>query len=157
MNCLAFNVENNLKRNKLLSKRLFQRNKCNFLNEKMPRIQTHIDKITRKFRILEILCTFCQFFGNLCGLECQRQITKNFSDVREASLKRGKQFVLRKCIKVGPNMTKYLKIQIFETFMQFLCTFRKTWWLRILKTFNKEQIGCQEGFFKEIITNNEVL
>ena len=26
--------------------------------------------------------------------------------------------------------------------MQFLCTFRKTWRLRKLKTFNKEQIRC---------------
>ena len=44
-------------------------------------------------------------------------------------------------------MTKPLKIQIFET---FLCTFRKTWWLRILKTFKKEQISCRGGFFEEI-------
>ena len=34
----------------------------------------------------------------------------------------------------------------FETFMQFLCNFGKPWRLRISKTFNKEQIGCQEGF-----------
>ena len=37
--------------------------------------------------------------------------------------------------------------------MQFLCNFGKSWWLRFSKTFNKEQIGCQEGFFEEI---NEV-
>ena len=30
--------------------------------------------------------------------------------------------------------------------MQILCNFGKPWWLRISKTFNKEQIGCQEGF-----------
>ena len=34
--------------------------------------------------------------------------------------------------------------------MQFLCTFRKTWWLRMLKTFKKEQISCRGGFFEEI-------
>ena len=33
--------------------------------------------------------------------------------------------------------------------MQFLCTFRKTWWLRVLKTFLNEQIGC-DCFFEEI-------
>ena len=34
--------------------------------------------------------------------------------------------------------------------MQFLCTFRKTWWLRILKTIKKQQMGCRGGFFEEI-------
>ena len=33
--------------------------------------------------------------------------------------------------------------------MQFLCNFGKPWWLRISKTFNKEQIGCQEVFFEK--------
>ena len=65
-------------------------------------------------------------------------------------MKRYRQFVLKKCIKFGPKLTKYLKIQIFETFMQFLCTFRKTWWLRMFKTFKKEQISCRGGFFEEI-------
>ena len=41
----------------------------------------------------------------------------------------------------------------FEHFMQFLCNFGESWWLRFSKTLNKEQIGCQEGFFEEI---NEV-
>ena len=31
--------------------------------------------------------------------------------------------------------------------MKFLCTFRKTWWLRKLKTFNKEQICCLNSTF----------
>ena len=34
--------------------------------------------------------------------------------------------------------------------MQFLSIFRKTWWLRTLKTFSKEQISCRGGFFEEI-------
>ena len=34
--------------------------------------------------------------------------------------------------------------------MSFLCTFRKTWWLRMLKTFSKEQIRCLGCFFEEI-------
>ena len=53
-------------------------------------------------------------------------------------------------LKFGPKLTKNLKIQIFETFMQFLCTFRKTWCLRKLKTFKKEQSSCRGGFFEEI-------
>ena len=47
-------------------------------------------------------------------------------------------------------MTEYLKIQIFENFMQFLCTFQKTWCLRMLKTFSKEQIHCRGCFFEKI-------
>ena len=58
-----------------------------------------------------------------------------------------KQFVLKKCIKFVPKLTKHLKIQIFETFMQFLCTFRKTWWLRM---FSKDQIRSRGCFFEEI-------
>ena len=34
--------------------------------------------------------------------------------------------------------------------MQFLCTYRKTWWLRMLKTFSKEQIRCRDCSFEEI-------
>ena len=34
--------------------------------------------------------------------------------------------------------------------MQLLCTFRKIWWLRMLKTFSKEQIRCRGCFFEEI-------
>ena len=34
--------------------------------------------------------------------------------------------------------------------MQFLSIFRKTWWLRILKTFNKETIRCPGDFFEEV-------
>ena len=55
-------------------------------------------------------------------------------------------------MKLGPKSTQYLKIQIFETFMKFLWTFRKTWWLRMLKTFSKEQIRCCGCFFEEIKT-----
>ena len=34
--------------------------------------------------------------------------------------------------------------------MQFLCTFRKTWWLRMFKTFIREHICCRGCFFGEI-------
>ena len=44
-NFLALNVENNPKRKKWLSKRLFQRNKCNFLMEKCLEFKSKITKI----------------------------------------------------------------------------------------------------------------
>ena len=34
--------------------------------------------------------------------------------------------------------------------MQFLCPFRTTWWIRMLKTFSKEQTCCRGCFFEEI-------
>ena len=43
-----------------------------------------------------------------------------------------------------------MKIQIFETFMQLLCTFRITWCFRMLKTFKKEQISSRGSFIEEI-------
>ena len=48
------------------------------------------------------------------------------------------------------EIDKNTKNSNFENVMQFLCNFGKPWWIRISKTFNKEQIGCQEGFFEEI-------
>ena len=35
--------------------------------------------------------------------------------------------------------------------MQFLCNFGKHWWIRSSNTFNKEQIGCREGFFRNYL------
>ena len=40
------------------------------------------------------------------------------------------------------------KNQFFENFMHFLCTFRKTWWLRMLKTFSKEKFVVVAVFLK---------
>ena len=57
-----------------------------------------------------------------------------------------KAICVKKCIKVGPKLTKNLKIQIFKFFLKFLCTFRKSWWRRMLKTFKAEQISCRGGF-----------
>ena len=49
-----------------------------------------------------------------------------------------------------PNWQKNSKIHNFENFMQFLSIFRKTWWLRMSKTLNKEKIRCPGGFLEEI-------
>ena len=67
---------------------------------------------------------------------------------------KAKQLVLRKCIKFRPKLTKTLKKSNFEKVIQFLYNFGKPWRLRFSKTFNKDHIGCQKGFFKKI---NEVL
>ena len=48
------------------------------------------------------------------------------------------------------EIDKNKKSQILKTLCSFLCNFGKPWWLRISKTFNKEQIGCQEGFFRKL-------
>ena len=61
---------------------------------------------------------------------------------------------VEKMHQILTEIDKNTKNSIFENFMQFLWNFRKPWWLRISGPFNKEQIGCQEGFFKEM---NEVL
>ena len=34
--------------------------------------------------------------------------------------------------------------------MQFLSLFRKTWCLRMLKTFKQKRISCRGGFFEEM-------
>ena len=58
------------------------------------------------------------------------------------------------CTKFRPKSTNIQKKSNFENFMQFLCNFGKPWRLRTPKKFNKEQIDCQEGFFRK---KNEVL
>ena len=40
--------------------------------------------------------------------------------------------------------------------MQFLCNFGTPWWLRISKTFNKEQIGCQEDFLRKLTKTQKI-
>ena len=111
---------------------IFQMIKC-------LKFRPKLKKCTRKCRILKFLCNFCLFFQKTWWLRMSKTLNKERFVVREASLKRQKQFEVKKCIKFGPKLTKYLKIQKCETFMQFLCTFRKTWWLRMLKTFEKKK------------------
>ena len=57
---------------------------------------------------------------------------------------------LKNVSNLDPNCQKHSKIQNFESFMQFLSIFRTPWWLRMLKTFSKEQICCRGCFFEEI-------
>ena len=50
--------------------------------------------------------------------------------------------------QIQTEIDKNTKISNIENFMQFFCNFGNPWWLRISKTFNKEQIGSQEGFLR---------
>ena len=50
-------------------------------------IHTKIDKKTKKFRFLKILCSFCVLFDKLGGLECQGRSSRKKFVAREASLK----------------------------------------------------------------------
>ena len=53
------------------------------------------------------------------------------------------------------NRQKFQKFSFFNAFMQILSILRKTWWLRILKTFNKEKekekFVVREAFVDEIV------
>ena len=90
---------------------------------------------------------FLSIFRNTWWLRMSKTLNKEKIRCAGGFLEEIKEICVEKCIKFGPKLTKYLKIQIFETFMQFLCTFRKTWWLRMLKTFSKEQIRYRGCFF----------
>ena len=57
---------------------------------------------------------------------------------------------MEKSLKFRSKLTKSSKNHNFEKFMHLLSIFRKTWWLRMSKTLNKEKIRCPGGIFEEI-------
>ena len=61
-----------------------------------------------------------------------------------------KAMCVKKMQQIWTEIDKNTKKSNFENFMQFLCTFRNTWWLRMLKMFSKEQISCRGCFFEDI-------
>ena len=65
-----------------------------------------------------------------------------FEDIKAIGVEKIHQIL----IEIDKNTQKKSK---FKTFLQFLCNFGKPWWLRISKTLNKEQIGCQEVFLRK--------
>ena len=48
-----------------------------------------------------------------------------------------------------PKRTKTAKFYILKAFMQFLSKFSVDFWLKMLKTFNKERICYSRGFSVE--------
>ena len=83
---VAYNLTDVQQGNILLSGGLFEEVKA-ICSGKMHRIRTEIDKNTKKFRFLKILCSFCVLFEKLGGLENQIRSTRNKFVVREALLK----------------------------------------------------------------------
>ena len=52
--------------------------------------------------------------------------------------------------QIQTEIDKNTKKSFFKNFYAILCTFRKIWWRRMLKTFKKEPISCRGGFFEEV-------
>ena len=70
---LALNIENNPKRKQLLSKKLFQRNKCSFSMKNASNLDSNWQKYS-KIQNFEIFMQFLSIFQKkLGGLECQRR------------------------------------------------------------------------------------
>ena len=119
--------------------------------EKMHQIQTEIDNT--KNQIFEKFMQFLFTFQKTWWLRMLKTFSKEQIRFRGCFFEEIKAIGVEKMHQILAEIDKNTKNSNFEIFLQFLCHFGKTWWLGISKTFNKEQIGCQEGVFKEI---NEV-
>ena len=95
---------------------------------------------------MQFLCTFRKIWW----LRMLKTSKKEQISCRGSFFEEIKAIGVEKMHQIQTEFDENTKKSNFETFMQFLCNFGKPWWLRILKTFNKEQIDCQEGFFQEI-------
>ena len=83
----------------------------------MHQIQTEIDKNTKKFRFLKILCSFCVLSEKLCGLE-KKDIQQGTNSLSERLLLRSRpSFLLKKTHNLRPK-TKTSK---FFTFLRNFC------------------------------------
>ena len=99
---------------------------------------------------MQFLCTFRKTWW----LKMLKTFKKEQISCRGGFFEEIKAIGVQNMHQILIEIDKNTKNSNFENFMNFWCKFRKPWWLRISKTFHKEQIGCQEGFFKEL---NEVL
>ena len=79
-----------------------------------------------------------------------KTIQREKIDIQEAFSKKQMQFFIEKMPQIETQNDKNSRIHNFENFMQFLSIFRKTWWLRMSKTVNKENVRCLGGFLEEI-------
>ena len=66
---------------------------------------------------------FLSIFRKTWWLRMSKMLNKETIRCPGAFLEEMKAICVEKCIKFGPKWTKYLTIQIFETLMQFLCSF----------------------------------
>ena len=95
---------------------------------------------------------FLSIFRKTWWLRMSKTLNKEKIRYPEGFPEEVKAICVEKKHQIRTEIDKNTKNLIFENFMEFLCTFRKTWWLRMLKTFSKEQIRCRCCFFDEIKT-----
>ena len=94
---------------------------------------------------------FLSIFRKTWWLRMSKTFNKEQISCRGGFFEEIKAIGVEKMHQIQTEIEKKQKTNhIFENYMKFLCTFRKTWWLRMLKTFNKEQIRCRGCFFEEI-------
>ena len=94
---------------------------------------------------MQFLCTFRKTWW----LRMLKTFSKEQICCRGCFFEEIKAIGVEKMHQTSTEIDKNTKNSSFENFMQFVCNFGKPWWLRISKTFNQEQIGCQEGFFRK--------
>ena len=92
---------------------------------------------------MQFLCTFRKTWW-LSML--RRTFSKEQMRCRGCFFEEIKAIGVEKMHQILTEIDKNTKKSNFENYMQFLCNFAKPWWIRISKTFNKVQNGCQEGF-----------
>ena len=117
--------------------------------EKKHQIRTEIDKNTKNLileNFMEFLCTFRKTWW----LRMLKTFSKEQIRCRCCFFDEIKTIDFEKMHQIHTEIDKNTKKSNFWYFMQFLCTFWMTWWLRMLKTFSKEQIRCRGCFFGEI-------
>ena len=94
---------------------------------------------------------FLSTFRKTWWLRMLKTFEKEQNSCRGGFFEEIKAIVVEKMHQIQTEIDKNTrKNQIFENFMQFLCTFQKAWWLRVLNTFSKEPIRCRGCFFEEI-------
>ena len=95
---------------------------------------------TGKFSTFQVFFAF--FVKRL--IECWKRLKGKNSVFQETW-----QF-LKKASNSDRIWKKFQKIQIFNVFLLFFSSLRKTWCLRKLKTYKKEKLRCPGEFCKEI-------
>ena len=116
--------------------------------EKMHQILTEIDKNTKKTNFEKFMQLLC-IFRKTWWLRMLKIVSKEQIRCHGCFFEEIKATGVEKMHQILTEIDKNTKKSNFENFMQFLCKFGKPWQLKISKTFNKEQIGCQEGFFRK--------
>ena len=113
--------------------------------EKCLKFRPKMTKIPEFSDFWKFHAIFVSFFEWLGGLKCQRRRKRKKSLPQRLLWKYKSNFCWKNCIKFWPKLSKNL--ENFKNFMRCLSIFRNNWWLRMSKTFNKE--NCCPGVFFE--------